>query len=280
MLPTADFFGNDVTRLILGDNPFSGHSYIPELVDGAQMLDYYTADNIVKALFEAEKAGYNAYLPLGDPFILRVLRQYRNAGGTMKLIFQPYPAIDLEINLRQIMQTNPIAIYHQGTTTDYLTENNEFSKLRDNIRRIKDTGLPAGLGTHVPETILRAEDEDWGVDFYMASLYNARKEQRGEESGFITGKSKHLVFYPDDRFLMFDVIKKVQKPFLVFKVLAGGQVFYGKKPEEYASVTETVFRETFENIKPTDHIVVGAFQRDKNMIAENARLVEEILTKA
>ena len=57
MLPTVNFCGTEITRLILGDNPFSGHSYIPEMVSGSEMLDYYTADNIIKALFDSEKAG-------------------------------------------------------------------------------------------------------------------------------------------------------------------------------------------------------------------------------
>jgi hypothetical protein len=122
MLPTVDFFGTQVTRLIVGDNPFSGHSYVPEIATGQEMMDYYTADRIVQTLFAAEAAGYNTYLPLGNPFILRVLRQYRNEGGKMHLIFQSYPTIDLSVNIRQMMECRPLAIYHQGTTTDCLVE--------------------------------------------------------------------------------------------------------------------------------------------------------------
>ena len=269
MLPTADFFGTQVTRLIVGDNPFSGHSYIQDIVSGGEMMDYYTAENIVKALFAAEEAGYNTYLPLADPFILRVIRQYRNEGGKMNLIFQPYPPISLEVNIRQMMDCNPIAIYHQGTTTDNLTEAGQVDVLRENIKLLRDTGLPVGLGTHVPETIIRAEEEDWGIDFYMASLYNARKNNR-EESSFITGKPKSLVFYPNDRFKAYEVIKQVQKPFLVYKIFAGGQVFHGKTEEEIPAVAENVIKETFENIKPNDLAVIGVYQKYKNMLAENA----------
>ena len=276
MLPVADFFGTEVTRLIVGDNPFSGHSYIEDIVSGGEMLDYYTAENIIKALFDAEKAGYNAYLPLADPFILRVIRQYRNEGGKMNLIFQPYPPISLDVNLRQMLDCAPLAVYHQGTTTDNLTEAGRFDILRDNIKLIRDTGLPVGLGTHVPETIARAEDEDWGVDFYLSSLYNARKNNR-EESSFITGKPKSLVFYPNDRFIMFDMIKQVQKPFLVYKIFAGGQVFHVKSPEELPGVAEAVIKETFENIKPGDFAVVGVYQKYKDMLGENARITQKIL---
>ena len=276
MLPTADFFGTRVTRLIVGDNPFSGHSYIEDAVSGGEMMDYYTAENIVKALFDAERAGYNTYLPLADPFILRVLRQYRNEGGKMHLIFQPYPPISLDINIRQMIGCGPLAMYHQGTTTDNLIEAGRADILKDNIKLIKDAGLPVGLGTHVPETIMRAEDEGWGVDFYLACLYNARKNNR-EESSFITGKPKSLVFYPNDRFLMYEVAKKVQKPFLVYKIFAGGQVFHKKSPEEIPAVAESVIKETFENIKPGDFAVVGVYQKHKDMLAENAMFAKKAL---
>jgi len=276
MLPTADFFGTQVTRLIVGDNPFSGHSYIEEVVTGGEMMDYYTAENIVKALFDAERAGYNTYLPLADPFILRVIRQYRNEGGNMHLIFQPYPPIGLDINIRQMLGCGPLAIYHQGTTTDNLMEAGKVDVLRDNIKMLKDTGIPAGLGTHVPETIMRAEDEDWGIDFYLASLYNARKNNR-EESSFITGKPKSLVFYPNDRFLMYETVRQVQKPFLVYKIFAGGQVFHGKSEKEIPGVAEAVIKETFENIKPGDFAIVGVYQKYKDMLAENAGFAKKAL---
>ena len=43
MLPTTDFFGTPITRLILGDNPINGHSYIPDITPGGEMMDYYTS---------------------------------------------------------------------------------------------------------------------------------------------------------------------------------------------------------------------------------------------
>lgn len=110
MLPKVNFFGTQVTRLVLGDNPFTGHSYIPEIHSGDEMMDYYTAENCVKALFEAENNGINTYIALADPFILRVLRQYRNEGGKMKIIFQTYPAIDLEVNLRMMLKEDRLEI--------------------------------------------------------------------------------------------------------------------------------------------------------------------------
>ena len=279
MLPVVDFFGTPITRLMVGDNPVNGHSYIPDITPGGEMMDYYTAEKCVQMLVHAEDSGINAMLPLASDFMLRVIRQYRNEGGKMKIIYQPYPAMPLERNLEQMMATDPVAIYHQGTTTDYLTETDQIDQLLANLKLIRDAGVPVGLGTHVPETILRAEEEDWGVDFYMACLYNARRQQRGQQSGFITGKSKQLVFYPEDKWDMFKVIQKVPKPFLVYKLLAGGQVFYGREKSEYPAIIRRELACAYENMKPGDIGVIGCFQRDSDQIGQDAAMVGEILAQ-
>ncbi|MBT3375249.1 MAG: hypothetical protein HN742_06670 [Lentisphaerae bacterium] len=278
MIPTIDFFGTQVSRLFLGDNPINGHSYIPEICPGEEMMDYFTAQKVVEALFEAEELGYTTCLPLANGFMLRVIRQYRNEGGKMNWIFQPFPAIAVEVNARQMGGCDPLATYHQGTTTDGLIESGQVDVLLDNIEKLRVLGKPVGLGTHVPETILRSEEEGWGVDFYMACLHNTRK-RGGEASSFITGKKKHLKFFIEDRQEMFDVIQQVQKPCIAFKVLAGGQLFYGKTPEEIPGVVEDAFRETFAKIKPTDLATVGFFQRDKDQLRENADIAERILAE-
>lgn len=280
MIPTVDFLGARVSRLTLGDNPFCGHSYVASIHSGDEMMDYYTAENCVRTLFEAEGLGLNTYVALAEPFVLRVIRQYRNEGGTMNILFQSYPAIDLEVNLRMMMACEPIAIYHQGGTADLMVETDEVDRLRDRLKMIRDAGVPAGLGTHEPGTVLRAEAEDWGADFYMTCLYNARKQQRGQQSGFITGKPKELVFYPDDRFEMFDAIRQVAKPCIAFKVFAGGQMFIGKTEDEVASLLDATFREVYGNIKPGDVACIGVFQKHRDELRQDAEVVSSIFAAA
>lgn len=279
MLKTANFFGTELTRLMYGDNPFNGHSYVEQIHPGTEMVDYYTADRCVEALFEAEKGGINAYMALGEPFVLRVIRQYRQEGGKMNVLFQTYPAMDLDANLNMMMKLEPLGIYHQGGTADYFTESGQTEYLKERLKKIKACGVPTGLGTHVPETLLQAEAEDWGCDFYMACLYNARKEQRGQQSGFITGKKKELVFYPDDRFEMFEAIRKVPKPVIAFKILAGGQRLMNLPEEKVEQEIETAFTEAFQNIKPGDFTLVGTFQKNKNEIAQDCAIVKRVLDR-
>ena len=276
-IPQVNFYGHSLTRFMLGDNPFNGHSYIQDVHSGNEMLDYYTADNVLRAMFEAEELGVNAYVALADPFVLRLLRQYRNEGGKMKIIFQSYPPIDLQVNVNQMMACEPIGIYHQGGTLDLLVEEDKIEELRRRLEWIRAAGVKTGLGTHVPEVLLRSEAENWGVDFYMACLYNARRTQRGQQSGFITGKPKELVFYPGDPPMMYEAVRKVQKPCIVFKLFAGGQVFTGKRPEDIPGLIDGIYAEVFENIKPEDTVCVGVFQKFKDQLKENVGIAKTVL---
>ena len=212
MLRTTDFCGKQITRLILGDNPFNGHSYIRHVHSSGEMLDFYTADKVLNALFEADGLGINAYMALADPFILRILRQYKNEGGKMEIIFQSYSAIELSTNMWQMMMCEPYGIYLAGSALDYLREEENIEEIHKRLKLIRDAGVKTGFASHEPETILRAEREGWDVDFYSTCLYNARRTQRGEQSGFITGKHKDLAFYPGDPPFMFEAIRAVSKP--------------------------------------------------------------------
>lgn len=278
LLPTTNFFGTQVTKVIIGDNPMTGHSYIQDRITGEEMASYYTQEKVVEALFTAVDAGFNTLLPLACPKMIAALKEFRRLGGKMNLVFQPYPAHGLAQNIEEMMACDPIAIYHQGTTTDYLTETDQVAKIHENMKLLHATGLPIGLATHVPATVRRAEAEDWGVDFYMFCLYNARRNRLGEPSGFITGKTKaDLVFCPDDRFDAYEVIKSVQKPFIAYKVFAGGQIFTGFKPEEYPAVAEKYMKELFGVLKPTDVCCIGVLQRDFDQLRQNAEIARRLL---
>lgn len=272
----VNFFGKEVSKLIIGDNPFNGHSYIQDQITGEEMRSYYTSEKIKEALFKMEECGYNTMLPLADPFIIRLLQEYQREGGKMQFIFQPYMPMNQEVSIREMMKLNTIGIYHQGTTTDYLYETGQCDKIRDMIKLYRNMGVPVGLGTHRPDVIDMCEREGWDVDFYLACMQNARRSREGEPSGFITGKTKQgLVFYPEDRPVMLELLKTVKKPIIAFKIFAGGQMFIGKTPEEKRRLIKGAYNEVFTALKPDDLAAIGVFQRDRDEIGENAELFDE-----
>lgn len=273
---TVNFFGKQVTKLIIGDNPMNGHSYIEDKLPGSEMQAFYTAERIKEALFRAEECGYNTMLPLADPYIIRLLQEYRRDGGKMQFIFQPYMAMDQNVSIRQMASVEPIGIYHQGTTTDFLYESGRCDEILANIEKYRALGCPVGLGTHRPDVIEKCEDENWNVDFYLACMQNARRGREREQSGFITGKTKsHLIFYPEDRPIMLETLKKTEKPVIAFKIFAGGQMFLGKTQAEKEALIKGAYQEVFSALKPNDFAAIGVFQRDSDQLKENADLYRQ-----
>ena len=186
----VDFFEHKVSKLIIGDNPFNGHSYITDYISGKEMMDYHTEDKIFEIMEHMESLGINTMLPLAEPYMIRVLQHYRNNGGKMNFIFQLYAPMMLEVSMRQIMEVDPIGVYVSGSLTDSRYETDRNHETLEILEKLKTLGIKVGLGTHHPEVIRLSESECWNPDFYLACMYNFRRNRRGEESGFITGHSK------------------------------------------------------------------------------------------
>lgn len=277
-----DFFGNKVSKLIIGDNPFNGHSYIVDSIPGAEMKNYYTEEKFLEEIHKMEELGINTMLPLADPFVIRVLQHYRANGGKMNFIFQTYAPMmttreSAEISVMQMMSVDPIAIYLSGTFTDVRFETERAGDIAPMIETLKKgSGIPIGLGTHRPDVIEASEKEDWGADFYMACMYNARKNREGEESGFITGKSKgRLVFYAEDRPVMLETLKSVEKPIIAFKIFAGGQMLLDKSEEERKVLIKDAYNTIFKSLKPNDLAVAGIFSKYHDQLTENVSVFNE-----
>ena len=276
MMQYVNFFGHQVSKLIIGDNPFNGHSYVPDKTPGTEMIQFYTTEKIKETLFKMEEYGYNTLLPLADPYVIRVLSEYKRAGGKMNFIFQTYPAMDQDVSIRQMATVEPIAVYFRGSDVDMYYETDRQDVIHEMLDKYRALGVPVGMGTHRPDVIELSEREGWKADFYMACMQNARKNREGTQSGFITGKTKAgLIFNREDRPIMLEALKKVEKPIIAFKIFAGGQMFMGKTEEEKRDLIKGVYEEVFTALKPNDFAAMGVFQRDQDQLKENLDLFNE-----
>ena len=276
----VDFFGHKISKLICGDNPFNGHSYITEFVSKEEMIDYHTEERILEAMQEMEDLGVNTLLPLADPYIIRILQHYRAGGGKMNFIFQTYSPMMLSlesasVSVRQMLSVEPVGIYLSGTYTDLCLETDTMPKLYEMLKHLRSFGFTLGLGTHYPEIVELAEKENWDVDFYMACMYNLRRGREGEESGFITGKSKKLLrkIIPGDREIMLNVLKKVQKPVIAYKIFAGGQMLVEREEADRRARIKDAYDTVFSALKPNDFGVVGVFQKYHDQIREDVEVL-------
>ena len=270
MLPTMDLCGNEVTRLICGGNPLSGFSHVSAELD-REMVDYYTMPNLQALLDECWRQGINTLQSRGDRHQMRAVLEHRQGGGRMQWIAQTASEFaSIPANVAEIASYGPIAIYHHGTHTDNSWHSGRIDCVRDIVKAIHDQGLPAGVGTHVPEVIEYAEEKGWETDFYMGCFYNLAR-------GYKAAPAAERDAYASDRFpgedpaRMAAVLRHVQKPCLGFKIMAASRNC------ATADSTRQAFQFAFDNLKATDAVVVGMLQKHKNQVAENAALVREIL---
>lgn len=248
-MPTIRLGGLEVSRLLLGSNPFFGFAHKPGDV-GSKMKEFYTEERIMAVLDEAAEHGITAvWTPCYDHWIA-LWNRYRERGGKLKIwIGQPDPAPEqMKAAITACAKNGGKAVCIQGERIDAEMRAGRFDVVRGWLEHIKSLGLPAGMGAHRPETHLEAEEQGLPTDFYHQCVY--QPENYGADL-----REKALA-----------TIAKLAKPVVAYKVLAAGRI----APAE-------AFPYVLERLRPKDGICVGVFPKDKpNEVAEDSGLMRKL----
>ena len=239
----------EVSRLILGSNPFWGYAH--KGGDVAQrMRDYYTDDRIMDTLDEAAALGVTAVATPPHDRWLRLWKAYRDRGGKMPAwIAQPDGQPEqMEEEVSRAVEASAAAVFIQGERADTQFRDGHFDTLRRWLEHVKALGVPAGLASHRPDTHPEYERRGLPADFYFQCFY-VPDDYRTE-----------------DRQRAVDTIRALEKPVVGYKVLAAGRL----SAQEGLSFA-------FRHLRTKDGACVGVFPADDpNQMAENARLVREL----
>jgi len=258
MLPTVDFCGLKVTRLILGANPFGGFSH-QNSKRSAAMLAYYSVDRIKKTWGRAEAAGINTIITNNEtPHVIKAVREYLSAGGNLQWIAQlgcrknssMFEALDeaVDIGCR--------ALYFHGGYIDQAYLDRDEKTVRSWCDYARSAGVPVGVAGHSPEAHLWVNSLNI-ADFHAVCFFNCGSLHDGKGERF---KLKDIVPATE-------CISRIQKPCIGYKIMGAGRID-----------PRMAFEYAFENIKPADVVNVGVYRGDKdNMVEENAAIVSEIL---
>ncbi|MEA1996232.1 MAG: hypothetical protein U9N45_01270 [Gemmatimonadota bacterium] len=269
-LPTVPFGPHQVTRLILGGNPFVWNSHFTDELN-REMEEYYTPEMIVETLHRCQAAGIDTIQARGDYHrMFHYLEIFRREGGDLKFIAQTASEMyDVHHNIRMIHTFGAIAIYHHGSRSDELWREGKIDEVQDYLKSIRDTGLLVGMAAHIPEVFDYVEDKGWDLDFYMVPFYNIARKPR--ESAVVTGVFQFEEFDPDDPPRMCRFIKATDKQCLAYKVLGAGRKC-GTQED-----TRRAFEWAFANIKPEDCVVVGMFPKHRDEPALDVRYTIEAI---
>jgi hypothetical protein len=250
----------EVSRLIIGGNPFSGVSHQNPETDLA-MKRFFTVERIKQTLRSAEELGITAFIGRADRHITRLLSEYWSEGGSIRWIAQTCPEmVSAARSIEDGVSGGAVACYLHGGVMDNLFARGELKEIPSLIRMIRDAGLPAGIAAHNPEVIEWAE-QNLDIDFYMCSYYNsAHRDQAAElRSGLAEW------FNDVDRDAMVSLIRRLSKPAIHYKIFAAGR----KNPKD-------AFEFAARRLRPGDGVCIGVYQEHRpGMVAEDVRLFEE-----
>ena len=261
-LPTVPLGNVQVSRLIIGGNPFSGFSHQGRDRDG-EMRHYYTAERIKEEFRRAEALGVNTHIGRADHHVMRLLMEYWDEGGKIQWFAQTCPELGLPLNgARNGINNGAVGGFIHGGQMDMLLQSNDAGPVREGVQAIRDAGLPVGCAGHCTEVFDWAE-ENVDLDFYMCCYYNPN--QRASDGAHVHGSVE--TFDDETRDAMVARIATLSKPVIHYKVLAAGRL----DPKE-------AFDFVAKHLRPQDAVCVGVFSKDRpDMLAENVRLLNEAL---
>ncbi len=261
-LPEIKLGPHTLSRLMVGSNPLLGYSYMGPHTD-RQMKDYYTTERAVELLLNCEKAGITAHQSSSRSDYMKILRE---RGSKMKIITLQSDRKDIE---SAIENASPIGLAHHGGVTDRLFAEGKSEVVHDYVKAVKDKGILAGISAHNPDVIKEIADKGWEVDFFMTCFYYLTLKMDNPES-LPTLPVGAYHFMKDDPVAMTQVIRQVKQPCLAFKILGAGRLTSSQKD------VMTAFKFAFENIKPTDGVIVGMFPWFFDEVSANSQYAREL----
>lgn len=260
MLPTVDFCGLTLTRMLIGANPFGGFSHQSRERD-EEMKTWSTPERILETWDRAWAAGINAFVTNNETeHVINTTRLYLADGGPMQWIGQlamrSHPS--MMDALDEAKQIGATAAYFHGGYMDGLYKEQDARTLEEWVAHAKSIGLPIGAAGHSPAV------HDWInsldlVDFQVVCIFNCGSLHSGSGDRF------QLSDLP----AAYECIQRIEKPCIAYKIMGAGRID-----------PLMAFEYCFDHIKPGDVCNVGMHRGDKDdMVEENVAMVEAILAR-
>lgn len=242
-----------ISRLICGGNLFNGYAHSRDLIYVSSLLKrYFTDEKCCETLEICEENGINTVIASNGKGAnsIRVLRKYRDErGGEIQWLAQVEPKErDIKTNIQLAIDNGAVGAFVVGNLGDEWTRSGKVDLLGKCVDFIKANGLIAGVGGHSLRVPMKCEEAGLNCDFYMKTLHSTNYWSHRRE-----GQDKEVIdnYDVDNYWCMepgqtIEFMKKVDKPWLAYKVLAAGAVH-----------PRNGFKYAFEN--GADFAVVGMF---------------------
>ena len=223
-MPMGKMRGQEFSRLFLGGNLIGGWSHSRDLSYVSALMRHYNTDAKIRETLEvAEANGINAI----NTWVMqenRALFDHWKAGGKMKWFSQA--RLDEGGGFSQIQRAideGAVAVHLTGDTCDRLLNEGALEKVGQSIEFMKSRKCIAGVAAHSLPVIVECEKLKLDVDFYQKTFhshdyYTAPRPDEKDALG------AHDNSWCNDPQAVIDVMAKITKPWIAFKILAAGAI--------------------------------------------------------
>lgn len=259
-----------VSRILLGGNLLTHFTHSRDLKYVYSLAEHYNTDEkILETLRDAESHGVDTLVIHTVPRAMNVLRKHRyELGGKIQWIICPTAVVDDSMEayrkqVREIVDMGVEAVYLWGVRADQLVSMKRVDLITNAVNVAKEFGVLSGVGAHDLRVVVACEEKNVDADFYIKTLHHhsyPTAPKPGEATKVTSEVPGYWCSNPQE---VVDFMKKVEKPWIAFKVMAAGAI-----PPENA------FQFAFEN--GVDHIIAGMFDFE---IAEDVQIAKAVLSR-
>ena len=267
-VPQGKIGALNVSRILLGGNLLTHYTHSRDLQYVYNLTaNYNTEDKIHQTMALAEAHGINTLSIHNPPGIIPLLKRYRyRYGGKMQWIVCPIAPVEPGMEayteqVKELVDNGTEAIYLWGVHSDRLIAEGKIDLIRQAVQIAKDHGVPSGVGAHDLRVVIECEKNGIPNDFYIKTFHHHNYASGPKPEQLKAPYSEIPGYWCKDPAETIEVMKKVTKPWIAFKVMAAGAI----PPRD-------AFRYVFEN--GADHTLAGMFDFE---IAEDVMIVNDIL---
>jgi len=218
-VPSAMLGGKEVSRIILGGNIICGFAHARDLIYVSELVRaYHSPQKIYESLMLSEKCGVNTILT--HPSIAPAINAYwKHYGGKIQFLADcgwmegtdTLGAIDYSID------HGASICYLQGEMADELVKGGKWDYIHKCIERVRDAGLPMGIGAHRIDTLKAIAERGISPDFWMKTFHHlnywSAKHPEWHDNKYCNN--------PQDTI---DFMLERKEPWIAFKTMAAGSI--------------------------------------------------------
>jgi uncharacterized membrane protein YphA (DoxX/SURF4 family) len=254
----------EMSRVLCGGNLISGFAHARDLIYVSHLLkSYFHDEKVMETLWLCEQSGINTAVLRTDADTIRILSNYWKRGGKIQWLAQVYPKMDdVTGPIKMALDNGAKGAFVQGNIADSFLRAKRLDLLEEAIDFIQGQGVPGGTAAHNIEVIKAVEESSLEADFYMKTLHHSNywsSRREGQDAEVIdNAEDNYWDLVPN---LTIDYMKKVEKPWIAYKILAAGAI----PPKEG-------FQYAFEH--GADFACVGMFDFQ---VVDNVNTINEVL---